>query len=312
MKRISIGILLAAIALGGGLVAFAQSTGTANVEIRVWEDVNDASTNYISARPEGGSWQTLGTIPIPLDGVSNSGRFRYGDITLGVPIPGGEAEPPPPSPSRDIEISNLRCGIYSSYSERRSLSGTIRNVSTSSLSDIWIYGSLQLDASTGLVRGSNFTSDVIPPGSTWNFEMTFNSTIGDLCYLNSIEYEKTLTFPATSGDTDFNLSKEYCFLAETSSGVGTWHFITLDNTSGATIDDISVYVSARGANGFSSESGSDSYLPLLVAGGFTVATILMDEFEADLDSCVIERMQYKKYVPLFGYADMDGGTQVFP
>ncbi len=85
-KNLIIGLLAAVIAVGGAL-AFAQSSPTANIEVRVWEDVNDPERNYISARPEGGSWRTLGTIPIPLtDGVSSSGRFRYGDITLAVPL----------------------------------------------------------------------------------------------------------------------------------------------------------------------------------------------------------------------------------
>lgn len=57
-----------------------------NIEVRVWEDVRDPTKNYISARYEGGSWRTLGTIPLPLtDGMSRSGRFRYGDIILAVP-----------------------------------------------------------------------------------------------------------------------------------------------------------------------------------------------------------------------------------
>lgn len=58
-----------------------------NIEVRVWEDVRDPTKNYISARYEGGSWRTLGTIPLPLtDGMSRSGRFRYGDIILAVPV----------------------------------------------------------------------------------------------------------------------------------------------------------------------------------------------------------------------------------
>ena len=88
-KNWMIAVLCAVIVTGGGIWAVeAQSSRTANVEVRVWEDVNDPERNYISARPEGGSWRTLGTIPIPLtDGVSSSGRFRYGDITLAVPLP---------------------------------------------------------------------------------------------------------------------------------------------------------------------------------------------------------------------------------
>ena len=80
--------IVAVTAIGGAAFAIAQGRWTANVEVRVWEDVNDPERNYISARPEGGSWSTLGTIPLPLtDGVSSSGRFRYGDITLAVPLP---------------------------------------------------------------------------------------------------------------------------------------------------------------------------------------------------------------------------------
>ena len=61
--------------------------GSATIEIRVWEDVNDPLRNYISARVEGGSWRTLGTIALPLDdGISSSGRFRYGDTSLVVPL----------------------------------------------------------------------------------------------------------------------------------------------------------------------------------------------------------------------------------
>lgn len=58
------------------------------VEVRVWQQVRNPGSIYISARPRGGSWQDLGTIRLPLDaGRSTSGRFRYGDIALDVPLP---------------------------------------------------------------------------------------------------------------------------------------------------------------------------------------------------------------------------------
>lgn len=94
-------VALVAVSVGAGVLA--QSQRTANVEVRVWEDVNDPERNFISARPEGGSWRTLGTIPLPLtDGVSSSGRFRYGDITLAVPLPEQASAPtatPTPTPT---------------------------------------------------------------------------------------------------------------------------------------------------------------------------------------------------------------------
>lgn len=110
-------VALVAVSVGAGVLA--QASRTANVEVRVWEDVNDPERNYISARPEGGSWRTLGTIPLPLtDGVSSSGCFRYGDITLAVPLPEQAAAPtatPSPAPANDVYrddniiIHNVAC-----------------------------------------------------------------------------------------------------------------------------------------------------------------------------------------------------------
>ena len=75
-----------------GLVALATGVaqgdpGTARVEVRVWQAVEDELDIAISARPSDGSWRTLGTIPLALDdGFSSTGRYRYGDIHLNVPL----------------------------------------------------------------------------------------------------------------------------------------------------------------------------------------------------------------------------------
>ena len=105
MKGWIAGTLLATLAAAiVGAVAIAQeeppdptpepvAETTANVEVRVWQDVRDALRIYISARPEDGSWATLGTIPLPLDdGHSSNGRFRYGDIVVAVPVGSGESD----------------------------------------------------------------------------------------------------------------------------------------------------------------------------------------------------------------------------
>ncbi len=69
-----------------------EDSGPARVDVRVWQDVKDARAIFISARPSGRSWATLGTIPLPLDdGYSVSGRFRYGDISIVVPLVDGSA-----------------------------------------------------------------------------------------------------------------------------------------------------------------------------------------------------------------------------
>ena len=86
-------VILALVAVLGLVVVAtgaAQGSGqTARVEVRVWQDVGDELDIYVSARPANGLWQTLGTIPLPLDdGVSATG-YRYGDLALEVPLPDG-------------------------------------------------------------------------------------------------------------------------------------------------------------------------------------------------------------------------------
>ena len=88
MTRISAAMFIV-LGLAGvaSAITFAQSGSTANVEVRVWQRVSDAQALYISARPEGGSWRTLGTIPLGRGEASAyarsaSGSYRYSDITL--------------------------------------------------------------------------------------------------------------------------------------------------------------------------------------------------------------------------------------
>ena len=92
LKKAIIGaLLLLAISAGADSVD-AQSQDapdgdTAAIELRVWQHVRDAERIYVSARPVGGDWRTLGTIPLPLDdGYSSDESCRYGDFT----VAGGE------------------------------------------------------------------------------------------------------------------------------------------------------------------------------------------------------------------------------
>ena len=72
-------------------VPLTNRASPATVEVRVWQHVESPLDIRISARPAGGSWQALGTIPLPLDdGFSRSGTFRFGDISLDVPLPGSD------------------------------------------------------------------------------------------------------------------------------------------------------------------------------------------------------------------------------
>ena len=87
-------IVALVVALGVSIAAgvIAGASRTVNVEVRVWQDVDQPDSLWLSARPDGGSWADLGTIPVPLDdGLSGTGRYRYGDVVIALAVP------PPPS-----------------------------------------------------------------------------------------------------------------------------------------------------------------------------------------------------------------------
>ena len=92
MKNAVIAALVVALAVSIAAGVIARASRTVNVEVRVWQDVDDAGALWLSARPDGGSWADLGTIPVPLDGgLSGTGRYRYGDVVIALSVP------PPPS-----------------------------------------------------------------------------------------------------------------------------------------------------------------------------------------------------------------------
>lgn len=87
--------------IGGALLLFAAAAApgsadaqsaaadaeTVRIELRVWQHLEDEHDIRVSVRPADGSWRTLGVIPLPLDdGHSTSGRYRYGDITVQLPL----------------------------------------------------------------------------------------------------------------------------------------------------------------------------------------------------------------------------------
>ncbi len=89
LRGFALALVVVAAAMGGmaGVAAHDdhEPVETVNIEVRVWQHTADPLRIYISARPEGGSWNTLGTIPLPLDdGLSSNGRYRYGDIAVDV------------------------------------------------------------------------------------------------------------------------------------------------------------------------------------------------------------------------------------
>ena len=85
-------IVLALAALGGTADtvlaedAAPDAADTVFLEMRIWQHVDDADNIWISARPRGGRWDTLGTVPFPLDREAGSysaiSRHRYRDLAI--------------------------------------------------------------------------------------------------------------------------------------------------------------------------------------------------------------------------------------
>ena len=64
----AIAALLASLGIGDTALAESDDAGgeTVVIELRVWQHVDDAEDVWLSARPRGGRWDTLGTIPFRL------------------------------------------------------------------------------------------------------------------------------------------------------------------------------------------------------------------------------------------------------
>ena len=75
---------LFAAAPGAGLGSAETEAGvsTVTVEMRLWQDVHNAENVWMSARPQGGAWRTLGTIPFPLDAGDGAATYRYRDLAI--------------------------------------------------------------------------------------------------------------------------------------------------------------------------------------------------------------------------------------
>ena len=119
----------------------------AGVDVRVWQRTGNARSLYISARPRGGSWSTLGTIPLDMSG--RSGAFRYGDIAVRVPLPGASA----PAPS-------AACAFTTHFDRVSAATWQVRNADSSGTAFYigngeWITNHHVVDDVTGtqLVRG---------------------------------------------------------------------------------------------------------------------------------------------------------------
>ena len=100
MKTTIIAALIAAIAIGSALGAFAATRTIeteADVHVRVWRSVSTGNL-FLSTRPEGGEWTTHNT-PLDMSARSDSGAFDQSNfVTITVPLT-VEVDVPDPEPT---------------------------------------------------------------------------------------------------------------------------------------------------------------------------------------------------------------------
>ena len=93
INRLAVPFLVGLLAVGLLGVAVARTDSGVVAEVRVWQEVDDPQNLHVSARARGGSWETMGTVPLSLtSGVSSDGRYRYGDFTVPSAQPAGETD----------------------------------------------------------------------------------------------------------------------------------------------------------------------------------------------------------------------------
>ena len=95
VKNAIIGLLIAIIAVGGAIAAFAANPAAENeatVEITVWQRASDGAI-FLSTRAEGGEWTTHNTA-LDMSATSDSGLYRQSS-PFKVAVPGAGAGPPP-------------------------------------------------------------------------------------------------------------------------------------------------------------------------------------------------------------------------
>lgn len=86
LRNAALAGLLAALALGlrtgEPLGAVDDQGDTITIQLRVWQDVEHDEDIWISARPLGGSWRTLGTVPFPLTHHRGVWGTWYRDLAI--------------------------------------------------------------------------------------------------------------------------------------------------------------------------------------------------------------------------------------
>ena len=87
-RRLLIALIAAAVGLAtlGTAQPYGSGETTTPIELRVWQGLDAPTDIAVGARAPDGVWGELGMVPLTLDGLTASGRYRYGQTTLQVPL----------------------------------------------------------------------------------------------------------------------------------------------------------------------------------------------------------------------------------
>ena len=89
---LALGSLTFVVALLTTASGTARAEGMLRVEVQIWQHATNPGDIRVGARPADSSWPALEMIPLTLDdGVSSSGRYRYGETAIAVEWRSGAA-----------------------------------------------------------------------------------------------------------------------------------------------------------------------------------------------------------------------------
>ncbi len=124
MKNLIIALLVAALAVVGGLAYAGSVDTTADVDVTVWKHA-DSGGIYLSTRPAGGSWTTHNT-PVDLSNLHPQypSWYQGSAITVSVPVTVDVPDSPAPESEQSSSVTETEVsGYYHDHCARNRVSG---------------------------------------------------------------------------------------------------------------------------------------------------------------------------------------------
>jgi len=188
MKNAVIAVLAVVLALSiAGVVA--QTQRTATVQVRIYEDIKDPRSHYISHRPHGGQWTESREVPPLNDGFVQSGKYRFVNVWVGATVP----QPVPPA----IELFDLECTDHVHPNGfHRILRGSLRNHANATLTEVTVTAALVNEDGVERLQVTDEVAGAIAPGGERPFLVNFIGApnVAGTCPIVSIDYTATVRY----------------------------------------------------------------------------------------------------------------------